>query len=333
MIAREVIYSSGAFVPRDQILPLALMYEKVFLPARQTHQLVEISPTNEIDYAVTGLYLSSWFEAQDQNGELTRYESIGDYYAERALACDEMIQTGVFEYLPHTESRQSLFDFVNTKAKRTLSSDELVRLNSLDYALSSPTFRRGKGAYMIPVDMLFHLSREDKSTPELCVSNSQVYALKSLIAERSIRLQIPNAIEIDVDQIMVWREKTEETREGFSAHMQKLVFDVMPTSERDRSLPSFRNEVELIVETKVLPSLSEFQRQLDALALKDNSRLTKIATEISDIEASVFSPSFWLKALDKMGMFKLLDEEETRRAYTNHNQAMHFLSILRSKTT
>lgn len=230
----------------------------------------------------------------------------------------------VLKRLAHPiESGVSIFD--NTRLEEL--SDVL-----LDIPLTLYSSDADAEYIIVCHDLLLHLLRMDISFPGLYLTRASGKTsrdiLKALMANSAFKFLLPKLSEPSPEQILEVRSAVEETREGFSMHLQSLSAEVEARINGGESLTEISTYADSVVEARLIPDFIQFKRQL--LAERDGfwKNVLDKAGKILEIDATPCTPKFYGELLKVIGFTLLTSVEEQKEKLSNKNLAFQFMRTI-----
>jgi hypothetical protein len=318
----EIIYSSGLHIAdQSELSSLAIVYEKIFLPASDSRTCSEgvifrkeVKDTTRLKLAITAV--RGWtFTDRKSGAEVAADEFILNWNYRNGLLFSE----GVLERLPPS----SELDHSNTMKLVDTYLDELA-----SPILRMPYLVQNDEHLYLWQDQLDHLLRQDLTLPSLFTSRDSAFSreiMKALLILPAFNYLIPKASELTPEQILTVRNKTKDNREGFTYYIQELTSEVEDRIREGDTIEAVSRYASSVAETKIIPKFKEFTRQIQAERAGFWKNALDKTGKVFEIDAAPWTPKFWGELVKALGFGFLSTMEERKKNLSNEVQAFKFL--------
>ncbi|HKU75255.1 MAG TPA: hypothetical protein VJR02_15195 [Pyrinomonadaceae bacterium] len=318
----EIIYSSGLHIAdRSELSSLAIVYEKIYLPASDHRTCSEgvilrkeVKDTTRLKLVITAV--RGWtFTDRESGKQVDADEFILNWNHQNELLFSE----GVLERL----SPSSELDHSDTVNLTNTYLDEIA-----SPILRMPYLVQNEQHIYLWQDHLDHLLREDLILPSLFTSRNSTFSremMKALLIFPAFNYLIPKASALTSDQILTVRNKTKDNREGFNYYIQELTSEVENRIKNGDTIEAVSQYATSVAETKIIPKFREFTRQIQAERAGFWKNALDRTGKVFEIDAAPWTPKFWGELVKALGLGFLSTVEERKKNLSNEVQAFKFL--------
>jgi hypothetical protein len=149
--------------------------------------------------------------------------------------------------------------------------------------------------------------------------------LKVIQAERIFKYLLPSLNALRPEEILEVRDKVQDTREGFSLHLQRLSKDIEEQLSEDASAVEVSKYAQSVVETELVPDYREFERQLSAENAGFWANVLNKTKAVCEIDVPPWTPKFYAELVSRLGLAALETIEDKKTKLTNKRQAFNFM--------
>lgn len=246
---------------------------------------------------------------------------------------------GRAEEFPHKPEKKKITCNVNhtiveRKVQRRRELNYVVEPATLNSILSLPIYTQvgSGGTPYVSDDLIIHLLRTDIELPQIFTTlNGRPGrdVLIALEAEATFSYLLPKLRLRHPTQILELREKTADTREGFSMHLWTLSKGLAEHTNENvpvKEIARFANDM---IRRELIPDFLEFRRQLEAMKADKWNKVLDAAGKVAEIDAAPWTPKFWALLLKALGITLVTSAAEQKEMLSNKYQAFKFMGDLK----